>query len=132
MHCLDGDLSMPHIIPLVIGIRWERSVLRRRITDRLKKRLATGMIEEVKGLYKSGIGWDKLDYFGLEYRYISLYLQGQINYNDMFQKLESQIHQYAKRQETWFRRMERNGIAIHWINGLDYDAANEWIKEQIQ
>jgi tRNA dimethylallyltransferase len=130
MHGSHEDFSMPPVIALVIGIRWERSALRRRITDRLKKRLATGMIEEVKGLYKSGIGWEKLDYFGLEYRYISLYLQGQINYNDMFQKLESQIHQYAKRQETWFRRMERNGIAIHWINGLDYEAANEWIKEQ--
>ncbi len=131
MHGRDEDFRMPPIIPLVIGIRWERSVLRRRITERLKKRLATGMIEEVKGLYKSGIGWEKLDYFGLEYRYIGLYLQGKINYNDMFQKLESQIHQYAKRQETWFRRMERNGIVIHWINGLDYEAANELIKEKI-
>lgn len=132
LHGSDDDFSVPDIIPLVIGIQWERSVLRRRITDRLQKRLAMGMIEEVKDLYKSGVGWDRLDYFGLEYRYVSLYLQGRINYNDMFQKLESKIHQYAKRQETWFRRMERKGITIHWINGLDYDAAKELITEQTQ
>jgi tRNA dimethylallyltransferase len=75
------------------------------------------MIEEVKHLHQSGISFDRLDFYGLEYRYVALYLQGKLNRNDTFQKLNSAIHQFAKRQETWFRRMERNGIKIHWIEG---------------
>ena len=120
--------SVPSIVPLVIGIRWERSVLRRRITDRLRERLASGMVEEVKRLHESGIVWEKLDYFGLEYRYVGLYLQGKIRYNDMFQILNTRIHQYAKKQETWFRRMEKQGIEIHWTPGDDYDAMKALLK----
>jgi tRNA dimethylallyltransferase len=108
---------LPDIRPLVIGIRWERKALRKRITDRLKERIACGMIEEVRYLHASGISWERLDLFGLEYRFIARHLRGELNHNDMFQKLNSAIHDFAKRQETWFRRMERNGIEIHWLDG---------------
>ena len=126
----DNPLA-PSIVPLVVGIRWERSVLRRRITDRLRERLASGMVEEVKRLHESGIVWEKLDYFGLEYRYVGLYLQGKIRYNDMFQILNTRIHQYAKKQETWFRRMEKHGIEINWTHGADYDAMKELLKRYL-
>lgn len=116
-----GD-ALPPIIPLVIGVYWERSVLRRRITSRLEERLKSGMIEEVKRLHDSGIQWEKLDFFGLEYRYVGLYLRGALSYKDMFRTLNTRIHQFAKRQETWFRRMEKRGIEIHWINGNDYNS----------
>jgi tRNA dimethylallyltransferase len=75
------------------------------------------MIDEVRMLHESGIGWERLDYYGLEYRYVGAYLQGNLNRNDLFQKLNSAIHDFAKRQENWFRKMERNGIVIHWVNG---------------
>jgi len=107
----------PEIKPLVIGIRWERQELKRRITERLKARLAAGMIEEVQQLHDSGVSWDRLDYYGLEYRFVSAFLQGTMNRNDMFQKLNAAIHDFAKRQETWFRRMEKNGVLINWVNG---------------
>jgi len=132
VHGLDEGVSMPPVIPLVIGIRWERLVLRRRITERLRERLKNGMVEEVKRLHESGIGWGKLDYFGLEYRYVGLYLQGKINDTDMFQTLATRIHQFAKRQETWFRRMERKGIEIQWFNGADYEALQTFIKRHIE
>ena len=115
------------VVALVLGLRWERSELRERITDRLHERLKTGMIEEVERLHRSGIGWEKLDFFGLEYRYIGLYLRGVMTYSEMLQKLNTRIHQFAKRQETWFRRMEKKGTAIHWINGDDYGKAAEVI-----
>lgn len=116
------EVNHPIIIPLVIGVRWERDILRQRITNRLIERLQSGMIDEVKRLHESGTGWEKLNYFGLEYRYVGLYLQGKISYDDMFQKLNTRIHQFAKRQETWFRRMEKRGIKIFWIDGNDYIA----------
>lgn len=101
----------------VIGIRWERNILKQRITKRLKDRLDNGMIEEVDNLHKSGIEWARLSYYGLEYRYVSEYLQGSLNKNDMFQKLNSAIHDFAKKQMNWFRRMESHGIIINWIDG---------------
>jgi tRNA dimethylallyltransferase len=121
------ETHFPTITALVIGLRWERSVLRERIADRLHERLKTGMIEEVEKLHESGVGWAKLDFFGLEYRYIGLYLRGAMTYGEMLQKLNTRIHQFAKRQETWFRRMEKKGIAIHWIEGDDYAKATEVI-----
>jgi len=108
---------LPPIRPLVIGIRWERTELRRRITERLKQRLENGMVEEVRGLHGRGIPWERLDYYGLEYRYVGAFLRGELTRNDMFQRLNSAIHDFAKRQETWFRRMEKNGVAIHWVDG---------------
>jgi tRNA dimethylallyltransferase len=108
---------LPEIRPLVFGLRWEREALRRRITARLKERLRQGLIEEVARLQASGISYDTLEFYGLEYRFVALHLKGELNRNDMFQKLNSAIHQFAKRQETWFRRMERQGTEIHWLEG---------------
>jgi tRNA dimethylallyltransferase len=122
-----SDGAVPVIVPLVVGVYWDRSILRQRITHRLEERLKSGMIEEVKNLHASGIQWEKLDFFGLEYRYVGLYLRGVLSYKDMFRTLNTRIHQFAKRQETWFRRMEKRGIEIHWINGNDYDSLKKII-----
>lgn len=108
---------LPEIRPLVLGIRWDRSVLRQRITDRLRARLDLGLIEEVARLHAEGIPWERLEFYGLEYRFVAKHLQGELNRNDLFQKLNSAIHDFAKRQDTWFRRMERNGTPIHWLDG---------------
>lgn len=105
--------------PLVVGIRCEREILRRRITDRLKARLTSGMLEEVRDLHQKGVSWERIDSFGLEYRYIGLYLRGKITREELFTTLNTRIHQYAKRQETWFRRMEKNGVRIHWTKSND-------------
>ena len=107
----------PAISPLVLGIRWERSELRRRITQRLRQRLEAGMLDEIQQLHADGVGWERLDYYGLEYRYGGMFLRGELNRNDLFQKLNAAIHDFAKRQETWFRRMEKNGVVIHWLDG---------------
>ncbi|WP_432460787.1 tRNA (adenosine(37)-N6)-dimethylallyltransferase MiaA [Agarivorans sp. QJM3NY_25] len=106
----------PEIKPLYLGIRWERAVLRQRITLRLKQRLEQGLVEEVERLHAQGVSYAKLEFYGLEYRLVAQYLQQQLSYNDMFQKLNSQIHQFAKRQDTWFRKMERRGDEIHWLS----------------
>jgi len=108
---------LPEVRSLTIGIRWERSELRRRITERLRMRLESGMIEEVQRLHEGGVAWERLDYYGLEYRYIGAFLQGKLNRNDMYQRLNSAIHDFAKRQENWFRKMERNGVPINWVEG---------------
>lgn len=109
--------SLPGLQAVVFGIRWPRKALRRRITERLRQRMNQGMIEEVENLRRAGVSYEKLHDFGLEYRYVAMYLQGQMNKNDLFQKLSSAIHQFAKRQETWFRRMERQGTRINWVAG---------------
>jgi tRNA dimethylallyltransferase len=108
---------LPEISPLIFGIRWPRDVLRKRIAVRLRQRFEAGMIDEVQQLYDSGVSWERLEFYGLEYRLIAQYLQGQLNKNDMVQKLRSAIGQFAKRQETFFRRMEKRGIKIHWLDG---------------
>lgn len=113
------NTALPDIKPLYFGIKWERNVLRQRITLRLKERLKNGMIEEVERLLAQGITHEKLEYFGLEYRFVSQYVEGKISYDEMFDKLNIAIHQYAKRQDTWFRRMERRGAKIHWLEGTD-------------
>jgi tRNA dimethylallyltransferase len=110
----------PQVVPLVIGVHWDRASLRQRITRRLQERLAAGMIDEVQGLHDAGISWERMDSFGLEYRYVSFYLRGMFDEKEMFLKLNTRIHQFAKRQMTWFRRMEKQGIPIHWIEGDDY------------
>ncbi len=125
---------LPQLQSLVIGIRWGREALRRRITTRLKERLAHGMIEEVERLHGAGVSWEALDFYGLEYRFIARFLKGELNRNDMFQKLNSAIHDFAKRQETWFRRMERNGVVIHWVDGADgpFAEAMKIVQTQLQ
>ena len=109
-------IGLPDLSPRVFGLRWQRDVLRQRITLRLRQRLDNGMIEEVESLHAAGVAWQTLDNFGLEYRFVARYLQGMINRNDLFQKLNSAIHQFAKRQETWFRRMQRQGVDICWLD----------------
>ena len=108
---------LQEIRTLIFGVRWERHLLRQRITARLGDRLDQGMIEEVARLHEAGISWETMEFYGLEYRFVARHLKGELNRNDLFQKLNSAIHDFAKRQETWFRRMEKNGIEIHWLDG---------------
>jgi len=115
---------LPELRPMVFGVQWERTELRRRITARLKERLGQGMMEEVERLHRQGVPYETFEFYGLEYRFIARLLNGELNRNDMVQKLGSAIHQFAKRQETWFRRMERQGTKIHWLNGAG-DALEE-------
>ncbi len=103
---------------LVFGIKLERNIRRKRITERLMSRLDEGMVAEVENLIASGISHEKLDYYGLEYRYISLYIRGELAYDEMVSRLKSAIHQFAKRQMTYFRGMERRGTMIQWIDGM--------------
>jgi len=112
----DAD-SFPEIDALVIGIKYDRDTRRNRISSRLETRLQSGMVEEVKKLLDSGISADDLIYYGLEYKFITMYLKDEISYDEMKRRLETAIHQFAKRQMTWFRGMERRGIPIHWIDG---------------
>jgi tRNA dimethylallyltransferase len=109
--------SVPKIHHHVFGISLAREEIRNRITKRLKQRLEEGMLDEVKGLMASGVSAQQLEFYGLEYRYLTQHLSGEMSYNDMFQRLNSAIHQFAKRQMTWFRRMEKKGIEINWIDG---------------
>lgn len=104
-----------HLDSLNIGIDIPREVRRERITERLKKRLEEGMIEEIQSLLKKGVKPADLIYYGLEYKYLTLYVTGKISYEEMYRKLEIAIHQFAKRQMTWFRGMERRGFTIHWL-----------------
>ena len=107
----------PHPVEnaLIIGVEIDRESRRQRITERLKARLKEGMIDEVKSLLAQGVRADDLIYYGLEYKYVTNYLQGYLSYDDMFLGLETAIHQFAKRQMTWFRGMERRGFVIHWM-----------------
>jgi len=116
---------------LNIGIQLDREEVKKRITVRLKKRLANGMIEEVEELLKKGISSEKLDYFGLEYKYVCYYIDGKLSYNDMFQKLNSSIHNFAKRQMTWFRKMEREGVEINWFSPDNYSAIKKFVSARL-
>ena len=111
------DDQIPAIRPLVLGINFDRLSRRKRISQRLMERFDQGMADEVQALLDEGITPEKLIYYGLEYKYITEYLTGHISYEEMFTKLETAIHQFAKRQMTWFRKMERDGIKIHWLDG---------------
>jgi tRNA dimethylallyltransferase len=109
--------AFPRLKPLIIGVKFERTMRREMISTRLKKRLRDGMVNEVKDLMDRGLTPEDLIYYGLEYKYITLYATGKLNYVEMFRQLETSIHQFAKRQMTWFRGMERKGIKIHWLEG---------------
>lgn len=108
--------SFPSLNSLVIGINIDRELRREKITKRLKQRLEDGMLEEIKTLIRHGVHPDDLIYYGLEYKYLTLHVIGQLSFKEMFTQLEIAIHQFAKRQMTWFRGMERRGITIHWID----------------
>jgi len=101
---------------LIIGVSIDRDLRRQKISSRLKKRLDEGMIEEVQSLLNSGLSPEDLMYYGLEYKFLTQYIIGQLSYQEMFEQLEIAIHQFAKRQMTWFRGMERRGFQIHWID----------------
>ncbi|MGB1263300.1 MAG: tRNA (adenosine(37)-N6)-dimethylallyltransferase MiaA [Cognaticolwellia sp.] len=109
--------DFPEFKPLIFAIKWPREVIRQRITLRLKQRMEQGLIEEVAQLHAQGVSWETLYFYGLEYRFIAQHLQGQLSKNDCFQKLNSAIHQFSKKQDTWLRRLERNGTKIHWLEG---------------
>ena len=119
----DLDMDFPAINPFIFGISFERTIQRQRITERLKQRLEEGMVEEVQSLINEGTPVDDLVYYGLEYKYLALYVKGELSYDEMFRQLNTAIHQFAKRQMTWFRKMERNGTKIHWLKG-------EWPMEE--
>jgi len=108
--------ELPPVDSIIIGIDIDRELRREKITRRLKARLEEGMVEEVKALLDEGIPADDLIYYGLEYKFVTEYLTGQNTYEEMFTRLEIAIHQFAKRQMTWFRGMERRGFKIHWID----------------
>ena len=101
---------------IVFGVNIDREERRRKISDRLRKRLDEGMVDEIRGLLAQGVKAEDLIYYGLEYKYVTLYVTGQLSYDEMFRQLEIAIHQFAKRQMTWFRGMERRGCNIHWID----------------
>jgi tRNA dimethylallyltransferase len=111
-----SEKEFPALRPLIIGVKYDRDSRRKRITERLKKRLESGMIEEVQELLKT-VSAEDLIYYGLEYKYLTLYCTGKINFDELFAGLNTAIHQFAKRQMTWFRKMERDGHKIHWMDG---------------
>ena len=108
--------ELPPVESVIIGIDIDRELRREKITRRLKARLDEGMVDEVRALLDEGIPADDLIYYGLEYKFVTEYLTGRIGYDEMFTRLEIAIHQFAKRQMTWFRGMERRGFVIHWIS----------------
>ncbi len=108
--------ELPAIDSLIIGVNIDRELRREKITRRLKARLDEGMVDEIRGLLASGIPAEDLIYYGLEYKYLTEYVIGRLSYDEMFRQLEISIHQFAKRQMTWFRGMERRGFTIHWID----------------
>ena len=108
--------ELPPVDSVIVGIDIDRELRREKITRRLKTRLDNGMVDEVKALLEEGISAEDLIYYGLEYKFVTEYLTGQTTYDEMFKRLEIAIHQFAKRQMTWFRGMERRGFNIHWID----------------
>lgn len=116
---------------LNIGINLNREEIKNKITERLISRLANGMIDEVKTLIQKGVLHEKLQNFGLEYKFISLHLKRELNYNDMFQKLNSSIHTFAKKQMTWFRKMEKEGVEITWFRPEQYNEIENFVSSKL-
>ena len=116
LHTPVAERSFPQLKSLIIGVDIDRDLRREKITRRLKQRLDEGMVDEVRRLLERGIAAEDLIYYGLEYKYLTLYVTGQLTYDEMFHGLETAIHQFAKRQMTWFRGMERRGFTIHWMD----------------
>ena len=117
-NCPVEERYFPQINALTIGVQVDREVRRERISRRLRERLACGMVDEVRGLLDSGLQPDQLIYYGLEYKYLTLYLTGAMGYDEMVSGLEIAIHQFAKRQMTWFRGMEKRGVRTHWVDAM--------------
>lgn len=124
----------PAINSLLVGVKFDRETRRQRITQRLKQRLDEGMLDEVKNLLDKGISPDALIYYGLEYKFLTQHLIGQLRFDEMFTQLETAIHQFSKRQMTWFRKMERDGFNIRWLDGdmpssEKLDRIEQWFNE---
>jgi len=124
-------LKFPDFKEFIIGVFLEKDELKNRIKTRLKKRLEAGLVEEVQGLLDEGLTFEKLFFFGLEYRYVASYLKNEISYSEMFEKLSRAIYKFAKRQMTWYRKMEREGATIRWLRSNEVDKATDFIKEFI-
>lgn len=129
------DTGMPDIRSLVVGVKFDRLSRRKRITERLKQRFKEGMLDEVQRLLDSGLTPEQLTYYGLEYKFMTQHLTGELTYQEMFDGLNVAIHQFAKRQMTWFRRMEKQGIEIRWLDGFlpleeKVDRIVEWYNEK--
>lgn len=114
--CPVEERVFPSIRTLVVGVDVDREVRRERITKRLLQRLDEGLVEEVQGLIANGVTPEQLVYYGLEYKFVTMYVTGEISYDEMVHNLEIAIHQFAKRQMTWFRGMEKRGTHIHWVD----------------
>jgi tRNA dimethylallyltransferase len=126
----ENQTKFPEIKPLIIGLLFSREKRRERISERLRRRLEEGMEDEIRQLLMQGVDPETLIYYGLEYKYITLFITGRISYDEMYRSLETAIHQFAKRQMTWFRGMERKGIQINWIDGeLPMNAKVEKVME---
>ena len=127
------EREFPALNSLIIGVDIDRELRREKITRRLKQRLEEGMVDEVRRLIEQGISPDDLIYYGLEYKYLTLYVIGKLSYEEMFNGLEIAIHQFAKRQMTWFRGMERRGFNIHWVNAtLPMEEKIAFVKEKLK
>ena len=127
------EREFPELNSLIIGVDIDRELRREKITRRLKQRLDEGMVDEVRQLIEQGIAPDDLIYYGLEYKYLTLYVIGKLTYEEMFNGLEIAIHQFAKRQMTWFRGMERRGFTIHWMNAeLPMKEKIAFVKEKLE
>ncbi len=124
-------LEFPAFSQLVIGVNIERGELKEKIRQRLEKRLQDGMIEEVRSLLDEGISYGRLFAFGLEYKFLALYLKGELSFDEMFEKLNRAIYKFAKRQMTWYRKLEREGTDIHWLKPNDFDYAAELINKYL-
>ena len=118
---------------LIIGIHIDRELRREKISRRLRTRLDEGMVDEVRRLIEQGIQPDDLIYYGLEYKYLTLYVIGKLTYEEMYRELEIAIHQFAKRQMTWFRGMERRGFTIHWMDaGLPMEEKIAFVQTKLK
>ena len=120
------EVQLPEIRPLLIGVDIERDVRREKITRRLQQRLQEGLVAEVEALLAEGLSAEDLIYYGLEYKFVTQYVTGRLSYDEMVTQLKTAIHQFAKRQMTWFRGMERRGIAINWVD------VNQPVKERVE
>lgn len=116
LSCPVEERSFPRLNALVVGMSVDREIRRERISRRLRERLEQGMVDEVRALLDSGVTSEQLVYYGLEYKFLTLYLTGAMEYDEMVRALEIAIHQFAKRQMTWFRGMEKRGVPIRWVD----------------
>ncbi|MFV0365423.1 MAG: tRNA (adenosine(37)-N6)-dimethylallyltransferase MiaA [Mangrovibacterium sp.] len=126
----NAEERKPDISSLVVGVQFDRETRRKRISTRLQQRLDEGMVDEVRALLDYGVKPEQLIYYGLEYKYLTQHIIGELSFDEMHRQLEIAIHQFAKRQMTWFRRMEKHSTRIHWLNGeMPMDEKMEWIGE---